>query len=191
MPPGAKRQGNTRGSEPVTARRAADILRRMVDAVSSYAAVEALHVIAVLAAYGLPLAYPLLLPYVRGRHPRAMPALHDVQHRLNIWLTGPGTVLILAFGAYLASRSHRWGEPWVDVPLAIIAVIAVAGGWIVRATGRMSELSRQDVERAAGSGVVAWSPAYERLYRRYMAVEVLLGALVVVAIFFMAARPFD
>jgi len=37
---------------------------------------------------------------------------------------------------------------------------------------------------------VTFGPAYSAVYRRYMATEVLLGALVLVAIFFMVAKPF-
>lgn len=158
--------------------------------VSTYLAVMSLHIMAVVAAYGLPLAYPLLLPYVRRNHPRAMPGLHDVQHRLNQRLTGPGTVLLFAFGAYMASKHHYWDEAWVDVPIGILVAIVVLGGWIVSATGRLSELARRDVESAGGAGEIAWGAAYAELYRRYMAVEVLLGALVLTAIFFMTAKPF-
>ena len=162
----------------------------MTVAITSYDVVKALHIMAVVCAYGLPLAYPMLLPYVRRRHPRAMPGLHDVQHRLNQRLTGPGTVLILLFGAYMASKNHLWGEVWVDVPIAILAVIAVLGGaLVVPSTSRLALLARDDVD-AAGAGEVAFGAAYEREYRRYMAAELLLGALVLVAIFFMAAKPF-
>lgn len=163
-------------------------------AVTSYLTVQALHVMAAVAAYGLPLAYPLLLPYVRRRHPRAMPGLHDVQHRLNLRLTGPGTVLILLAGAYMAGKHHLWGEPWVIVPLAILLVIGVLGGGVVvPATRRMAELARADLEAAdggGGGGAVSWSSEYDRLYARYMTAEVLLGVLVLVAIFFMVAKPF-
>lgn len=162
----------------------------MPTAVTTYGVVLALHVMAVLAAYGLPLAYPLLLPYVRRHHPRAMPGLHDVQHRLNLLLTGPGTVLVLLLGAYMATRGDHWREPWVMVPLAIIVVIAVLGGWIVRATARLAALARTDVEAAGSGAAVAWGAEYARLYRSYMAVEVLLGVLVLTAVFFMAAKPF-
>jgi hypothetical protein len=160
-------------------------------AVTSYLVVQALHIMAVVAAYGLPMAYPMLLPYVRRNHPRAMPGLHDVQYRLNLRLTGPGTVLILAFGAYMASKHHLWDEAWVAVPVAILAVIAVVGGGvIVPATKRMATLARADVDAASGGGGVAWSSDYDRVYSRYMAAEVFLGVLVLVAIFFMAAKPF-
>jgi uncharacterized membrane protein len=153
--------------------------------VTAYSVVLALHIIAVLAAFGLPLAYPLLLPYVRRRHPAAMPGVHDVQHRLNVRLTGPGTALILGFGIYLAGKGHHWGELWVTVPLVLLLVIGALGGAVVvPASRRMAELARADV--AAGGG---WSDAYERLFRRYMAVEVLLVACVLIAVFFMAAKP--
>jgi uncharacterized membrane protein len=160
-------------------------------ALTTYSVVMAVHVMAVLAAYGLPLSAPLLLPYVRRNHPRAMPGLHDVQHRMNIRVTGPGTVLILLFGAYMASKHHLWGKAWVDVPIAIIATIAVVGGYVVQATRRMAELSRADVEAAGPAGAVTWSAAYDAQYRRYLAVEVFLGVIVLVAIFFMAAKPFS
>jgi hypothetical protein len=158
-------------------------------AISAYSVVLSLHIMAVLVAYGLPLAYPLLLPVLRRRHPRAMPGVHDVQHRLNVALTGPGTVLILVFGAYLASRHHAWGKVWVDVPIGIIAAIAIAGGWIVNATRRMAIIASRDVEGARGEAII-WSQEYQDLYRRYMTVEVGLGTLVLVAVFFMAAKPF-
>ena len=159
---------------------------------TSYSVVLALHIMAVVAAYGLPLAYPLLLPYVRRSHPRAMPGLHDVQYRLNRLLTGPGTVLILLFGAYMATDRDLWGEPWVAVPIAILAVIVVVGGGvIVPASRSMAELAQADVDRAPAGGAVAWSADYDGVYARYMAAEVLLGALVVTAIFFMAAKPFS
>jgi hypothetical protein len=36
---------------------------------------------------------------------------------------------------------------------------------------------------------VAFSPAYEQTYRRYLVTETALGALVLVAIYFMVAKP--
>src|SRR3954452_4688895 len=96
-------------------------------AVSSYLVVQSLHVMAVVAAYGLPLAYPLLLPYLRRRHPRAMPGVHDVQKRLNLVLTGPGTVLVLGFGVYMASKHHLWHETFVQVGLGAIVAIGAIG----------------------------------------------------------------
>lgn len=149
----------------------------------------ALHVIAVLAAYGLPLAYPLLLPYLRRRHPEAMPGVHDVQHRLNLLLTGPGTALVLGLGIWTASREDAMAEPFVHVGFAAIAVIAIAGGWIVGASRRMAELARADVAAAGPGGPVAWSAEYDALWRRYERVEILLGLVVVATVFVMVVKP--
>ncbi len=160
-------------------------------ALTSYSVVLALHVMAVVAAFGLPLAYPMLMPYVRRHHPRAMPGLHDVQHRLNQRITTPGTVLILIFGAYMASNRHLWSKPWVDVPLAILVVIGGLGGAVVvPASRRMAELARADVNSTAAGADVAFGTEYARVYQRYMAVEITLAVLVLTAIFFMAAKPF-
>jgi hypothetical protein len=159
-------------------------------AVTSYVVVQAVHVMAVVAAYGLPMAYPMLLPYLRRRHPRAMPGVHDVQYRLNQRLTGPGTVIILAAGVYMASKHHLWSEAWVAVPVAIMAVIVLlGGGLVVPASRKMAELSRADVDAAAGC-TVTWSAEYDRVWGRYLAAETLLGVLVLVAVFFMVAKPF-
>jgi hypothetical protein len=159
-------------------------------AVTSYLVVQAVHVMAVVAAYGLPMAYPMLLPYVRRRYPHAMPGLHDVQYRLNQRLTGPGTVIVLAAGVYMASKHDLWGEAWVAVPVAIMAVIVVlGGGYVVPASKRMAGLARADVE-SAGEGSLAWSSEYDRTFSRYLVAEITLGVLVLVAVFFMIAKPF-
>jgi uncharacterized membrane protein len=160
-------------------------------AVGTYSVVKALHVIAVLSAYGLPLAYPLFLPYLRRNHPRAMPGVHDIQFKLNRWLTGPGTVLVLGFGIYMAWTRDLWGEVWVQVGLGVIVVIgAVGGAVIVPASRRMSELAGADL-KAAGGGTPAWGAEYDRVWSRYLAAEILLGALVVLAVFVMTAKPFS
>jgi hypothetical protein len=147
--------------------------------VSTYSVGVALHIIAVVAAYGLPLTAPLLVPYVRRHHPAALPGLHAAQYRLNNVVTGPGTVLALGLGIYLASEGGHWSEPFVGIGLAAIAVIAVVGGGvIVPALKRLAVLDPV-------------SPDYAAVYRRYMTAESFLGAIVVLTIFSMAAKPFS
>jgi uncharacterized membrane protein len=163
----------------------------MAPAITGYGLVKALHVISVLAAFGLPLSYPMLMPYVRRAHPRAMPALHQAQHRMLQRLIAPGTVLVLAFGAYLATDGGHWDEVWVMVPLAIVVVIgAVGGAYLSPRSAEAAELAGDSVRATPDGGAVAWSADYDVLYRRVMAAEGFLGALVLLAIFFMTARPF-
>ena len=143
-----------------------------------YTVVVALHIIAVLAAYGLPLTAPVLVPYVRRRHPAALPGLHAAQYRLNTALTGPGTVLVLAFGIYLATKGDHWDEPFVGIGLGALAIIAVVGGAVVvPATRRLASLDVAGRE-------------YDELYRRYMAAEIFLGLVVLATVVVMAVKPF-
>jgi uncharacterized membrane protein len=147
--------------------------------VSTYTVVVALHIIAVVAAYGLPLSAPVLVPYVRRHHPAALAGLHAAQLRLNALVTGPFTVLVLAFGLYLASDGHRWGDPFVAIGIGAIAVIAVVGGGVVvPALRRLAALEPGSAE-------------YDVAYRRYMVSETFLGAVVLATIFAMAAKPFS
>ena len=147
--------------------------------VSTYSVVVALHIIAVVAAYGLPLTAPLLVPYVRRHHPAALPGLHAAQYRLNNVVTGPGTVLALGLGIYLASKGDHWDEPFVGMGLGAIAIIAVVGGGVI-----VPALKRLAILDPASSD-------YAAVYRRYMTAESLLGAVVLLTIFVMAAKPFS
>jgi hypothetical protein len=140
--------------------------------------VKAAHIASAFAAYGLPFAYPLFIPYLRRRHPDALPGVHDAQHRFSVWLTGPFTGLLLAFGIYLATKEHQWDQAYVQLGLTAIAIIGVAGGLIVRDTARLAVLA------ADGFGA-----EYDRVYRRYLITETALGALVLVTIFLMVVRP--
>jgi uncharacterized membrane protein len=159
----------------------------MTAAVTFYLVIKALHVMAAFAAYGLPFAYPFVIPYLRRNHPRTLPGVHDVQHRLSIALTGPGTVALFAFGVYMASKNDLWGESWVMVGVTILAIIAIAGGGIVKWTKELSELARADID--AGGDTIVFGAAYDRVYQRYLITETTLGALVLVAIFFMVVKP--
>jgi uncharacterized membrane protein len=150
-----------------------------VAALSLALAVKAAHVIAAFAAFGPPLAAPFAIPYLRRRHPGALAGVHDVQHRLSVWLTGPGTILLLAAGVYLASDRDQWDQVYVQAGLTAVAVIALAGGLIVRDTARLSAL--------ASAGPLG--PEYDRVYRRYLLTESLLGALVLVVIVLMVVKP--
>jgi hypothetical protein len=145
--------------------------------VSTYSVVVAVHIIAAFAAYGLPAAYPLVLPYLRRHHPEALPGVHAIQYRLNVALTGPFTIVLLVAGIYLATDGERWGEPFTTFGLLAVAMIAVVGGAvIVPATKHLAALAPD-------------SPEYAAVFRRYLIAEIFLAAVVVAGIFMMAVQP--
>ena len=151
----------------------------MLVGMTTYSVVVALHIIAVLAAYGLPLSAPLVVPYVRRNHPDALPGLHAAQHFVNNAITGPFTLLLLAFGLYLAYDGDRWGDPFVSIGIGAVVIIALVGGGVVVPAVK------------ALAGLDPSSPEYDRVYRRYLRAESFLGIVVLLTVFAMAAKPFS
>ncbi|MEY2473367.1 MAG: putative integral rane protein [Actinomycetota bacterium] len=160
-------------------------------ALTIYRAVLPLHIIAVMAAYRLPLAYPSLLPHLREHHPRAMPGVLDVQLRLNKRAAGPASAFIFLFGAYMATKNHLWQEAWLDLALVLFATISLIGAaYIIPVSRRMAQLASADVAASAPTNKVMWGAEYERVYGRYLKVEIAHGLLVLVVITLMTAKRF-
>lgn len=159
-------------------------------AILFYDVVLAGHIMAVVIAFGVTFVYPVIVPHFQRHHPRVMPAWHLAQERVGRHIITPFAILALILGAYLASDRDYWGKPWVAVPLVVlIVVMGLGGGFFSPQEKRAAELARRDVE-AAGDGEVRWSPEYEALTKRIGGVGALANVLILVAIFFMAAKPF-
>src|SRR4051812_11609456 len=109
--------------------------------------VLAIHVMGVVAAFGIVLAYPVLMPWLRRAHPDAMAAFHEAQDELGKRLMSPGMVVVLVAGIYLASKEDVWSEIWVSVPLVILIVLGGLGGAYFSPKGReLAALARRDTE---------------------------------------------
>jgi small-conductance mechanosensitive channel len=136
-------------------------------------------------AFGITFAYPVFVPWIRRTHPAAMPAIHDAQDRLGRMLQTPGMVVVLLAGIYLASDADVWDQLWVTVPLVILVVIFGLGGAFFAPKAReLGALARRDL---AARGEL--SPEYDALLTRVLQVGVTTAMLVLVAIFFMVAKP--
>ncbi len=159
-------------------------------AVTFYEVVLAGHIAAIMLAFGVTFAYPIMIPFVQRHHPRAMPALHEAQGRIGKLLITPAATVALILGAYLATDRHYWSEVWVTVPLVILVVLMGLGGaFFAPQEARAAEIARRDVA-AAGDQEVRWSAEYTAISERVTKVGALFGVLVLVALFFMVAKPF-
>ncbi|HEY5143841.1 MAG TPA: DUF2269 family protein [Solirubrobacteraceae bacterium] len=150
--------------------------------------VVAVHVMCVVLAFGVTFAYPIALPWLKANHPPAMPTVHRTQLRIGRRLITPFMVLTLLTGIYLASDRHLWSQTWVTVPLIIIVVIFGFGGaFFTPRERKLAELADRDLgpERTGALGA-----EYEKLFGSVMKVGALNGGLILIAIFFMVARPF-
>ena len=150
-------------------------------AISAYGVALAVHIFAVLTAYGAPLVYPVFVSYVRRHHPRALTGVHATQYWLNTRVAPPASLAIVGAGAYMAFKNDLWSEAWLVGGLSLFSLISVVGlVFIVPSTQKLSELAPTDSRPSA---------QYLTVYRRYVAVETCLGLLVALAVFLMAAKP--
>lgn len=148
-------------------------------AVMFYDVVVAVHVIAIVIAFGGTFMYPVLGPFLVRNHPGALPAFHLAQDRLGKVLITPFATLALITGIYLAADRDLFGEIWVQVPMTILIVLLGMGGAV------FSPLERR-LAAAAGSPE---SAEYQALTKRSTQMGILAGVLILVAIFFMVAKP--
>ncbi len=153
--------------------------------VTFYGVVLAVHIMAVVIAFGTMFAYPAFIPWARKSHPDAMPVIHAVAGRIGQRVTSPALALVLACGIYLASDADAWSETWVSVPLVILIVIGGLGGMFFAPNERrLGELATRDLANGGKLGA-----EYDALFQRVAAAGLVTCGLVLVAIFFMAAKP--
>ncbi len=150
--------------------------------------VLALHILAVVVAFGVMFAYPVF-GLVGGRmDPRAMPWFHRMQVAIGRRLVNPGLLVVLIAGIYLASHEDQWKAFYVQWGLAAVVVLgALEGAVMIRGETRLADIADRDVA-AAGTGAVKWSTEYEALFRRLGLFGAIMQLIVVLTVFFMAAH---
>ena len=159
-------------------------------AVSGYEIVLAVHVMAVVVAFGVTFAYPIMFAVGVRADPRSLPVLHRIQYSIERFLINPGLLLVLVAGIILASDGHHWSEFFVQWGLlATIAIGALVGAVMIPAAKRAEQLARVAVEAAGAAGSVAPGEEYRRLVVRMNAVGSLLSLLVLLTILFMVIKP--
>ncbi len=158
-------------------------------AIRFYDVVLAVHVLAVVIAFGVTFAYPVLMSYVRAKQPHAMAAFHTAQDEIGKKVITPGMVVVLIAGIYLASDADLWDRSWVSGPMLILIVLFGLGGAFFSPQERkLADLAQRDIAAAAGAKV-EFSAEYEALYSRVRTVGLVAAGLVVLAVFLMVAKP--
>ena len=157
-------------------------------AVELYEVVLALHILAVVIAFGATFAYPVLLGTVTKADTRALPALYRALHAISQRVIMPGLALVVICGIYLASHLHLWNTFFVQWGLAVVIVIgAVEGAYLGPREKRLIEVAEEDLV-AAGDGPVTFGAEHDSLVRLIGGVGALMDLLVVMTIYFMATQ---
>jgi hypothetical protein len=155
-------------------------------AASLYEVVLAIHIMAVVVAFGVTFAYPIMFAVGARHDPRGLPLLHRVEYTIERYLINPGLLLVLLAGIYLASKGHFWSDFFVQWGLGAVVVIGALIGSVMLPTAKRAELVAARDVAASGDGEVALSDEYRALVRRLSSVGTLLSLLVLITILFMA-----
>lgn len=155
---------------------------------SVYQVVLALHIVAVVVAFGVTFAYPVIFAVVSRQDRRALPVLHRAELAVSQRLITPGLGIVVVAGIYLASKLEVWSSFYVQWGLGAAIVLGALGGVFFTPTERrLIALAERDVS-AAGDGEVKLSAEYEALSKRLATVGALSSLLVLVTIYFMATQ---
>ena len=157
-------------------------------AVIFYEVVLAVHIMAVIVAFGVTFAYPIMFSLAARLDPLSLPVLHRIEYSIEQRLTNPGLVVVLAAGIYLASKLHVWSAFYVQWGLASVVVIGgVIGAVMIPTAKRAATLAERDLA-ASNEDPVGFSDEYRALTRRLATVGTLLSLLVLVTVYFMATH---
>jgi len=157
-------------------------------AVAFYEVVIALHILAVVLAFGATFAYPVIFA-VAAKEPRALPTVYRAIHAISQRVISPGLALVVIFGIYLASKLHLWSSFFVQWGLGVAIVIgAVEGMYLGPREKRLIAVSEAEVATAGPDGEVQQSDEHKALARSVGVVGGLMDVLVVLTIYFMVTR---
>lgn len=158
-------------------------------AASLYEVVLAIHVMAVVIAFGVTFAYPLMFAVAARRDPRALPLVHRIEYTSERILVNGGLLVVVAAGIFLASDGHLWSQFFVQWGLGAAVVIGAAVGSVMIPTAKRAEAAAARDVAAAGHGEVTLGAEYQALVRRLQLVGSALSLLVLVTILFMVIKP--
>jgi hypothetical protein len=160
----------------------------LLPAVFFWQIVVAVHVVFVVAAFGLLIAYPLVVIAVERMDPRSIPTLLRVRQLLSRSLVNPGLLMVVISGVYLAADRHQWAQFYVQWGIAAALVIGgLEGAFVARQSGVLAALAERDVQAWAGNGS-SWSSDYLAARGRSDQINALLAVLVVVTTFLMVVQ---
>ncbi len=160
----------------------------LVPAVFFWQIVLAVHVVFVVAAFGLLLAYPLITIAAERLDRRSLPVILRVRMLLGRSLVNPGLLIVVISGVYLAAQQHQWGDFYVWWGIAAaLALGGLEGALVTRQSVALVALAERDVG-LFGDAEGSWSSDYGTARSRADQVNALLAVIVVVTTFLMVVQ---
>jgi hypothetical protein len=159
-------------------------------AVTFYDVVVWFHISAVVVAFGPTFAFGIYMAATQRNHPRSIPAVLEAQNTISLTLVTWGAVAVLVSGLYLAADGNWFDEVFVGFGiLALIVLLGLVHGFFVPHDRRALAAAKRDID-SAGSGDVKFGEEYNRATAASARMGPVAGLLVIITIYFMAAKPF-
>ena len=150
-----------------------------------YDIVLTLHIFAVVLAFGVVFAYPLIDAQVKRAGPGVLPALHRMHVVIATRLVTPAMTVVLLAGLYLViDGPYGFDEPWISATFVVLFLLFGLTGTLTAIDKRLAELAERDL--GAGGGP---SDEYRAEERKTAILGTAAWLLVIVAIFLMTAKP--
>jgi len=161
----------------------------MTLALSLYTAVLAVHIMAVVLAFGVIFAFPLVALTGRRMDPSGLPWFHRMQRKLGQALISPGLLVVIVAGLYLAGKLHTFSAFYVQWGIGVSIVLGgLVGGYLGPRQSKLATLAERDLSTGAGGRGGALGKEYVALSREVDIVGLVACLLVLVTVFLMTAQ---
>jgi uncharacterized membrane protein len=158
----------------------------MLIAATLFDFVLAIHILAVVIAFGVVFAYPVLDATYKRSNPGNLASLHRLHLALASKVITPAMVVVLLAGVYLALDRYSLGDPWISATFAILFILfALVGAVLTPTDRRLAELAARDQQSGGGQPSADYL-AESRKADLFGSIALLL---VVVAIVLMTVKP--
>jgi uncharacterized membrane protein len=148
-----------------------------------------LHVSAVVVGFGATFAEAIAFPLAMKVGVRHLPFVHRLGVAINQYMATPALALIIVTGIYQTADRWEFGDFWISATFLIALVLGgLTGAYFIPGERRLAVQVEREIA-AARDGEVVLSEEYQRLTRRMAMVGTLAGVLVLLAVFFMVAKP--
>lgn len=159
-------------------------------AILFYDVIVAVHVAAIIIAFGGTFAYPVMASTVRRSRPESVADFHRAQEAVGRKVIAPAGGIAFLAGVYLAADRDLFDKVWVTIPMLILILLLGAGGAFFGPTEKkLAALAERDATRSAPGAEVSFSDEYETLNARLKLVGTIGPILVLVAVFLMVTKP--
>ena len=157
----------------------------MTFAVTFYDVSVWLHVSAVVVGFGATFAESVTFPVAMKMSVRHLPFVHRLGITINQRLATPALVLIVITGIYQTADRWEFSQFWISATFLIAIILGgLNGAYFIPGERRLLAQIEQELAETGEP-----SADYQRKARQMGMVGALAGLLVLLAVFFMVAKP--